>query len=120
MTTPPPDPRLPGLLERLGTLRVLLLTGAVLVIVAAPFADGTVHMHDWRLLPTVVAPSLMMMLVFALPLDMTMARVFMADAGPAERARLGFVIRLEAAFYIAMLAAWAPFLIGVLEISPFS
>ncbi len=120
MTTPPTPPQTVGVLARLGTLRILLLSGAVLVIAAAPFADGAVHMHDWRLVPSVIAPSVMMMLVFALPLDMTMARIFMADADDGERARLGFVIRLEAVVYVAMLAAWTPFLVGVLEISPFS
>lgn len=119
MTAPPPSDRPAGVLARLGTLRVLLLAAAAAVIAAAPFADGSVHMHDWRLLPSVVAPSVMMMLVFALPLDMTMARVFMADAEAPERSRLGFVIRVEAAVLVAMLAAWTPFLVGVLEISPF-
>ncbi|MEX2480773.1 MAG: hypothetical protein WD928_07920 [Gammaproteobacteria bacterium] len=104
-----------GPLQRLGTLRILLLTSTLVVIAAAPFADGSVHMHDWRLLPGVVAPTIMMMLVFALPLDMTMARVFMSDASAAERARLRFAIRVEACAFVAMLAAWMPFMLRVLD-----
>lgn len=90
------------------------------ITLTAPLADGTTHMHDWRLLPSVVAPSLMMMLVFALPLDMTMARIFMADADAGERERLRFVIRLEAVAYLVMLAAWTPFMFRVLDFSPLS
>ncbi|MEQ8663201.1 MAG: hypothetical protein RLW62_20485 [Gammaproteobacteria bacterium] len=107
------------IIARLGPLRVMLIGAAVVIMLAAPFADGAVHAHDWRLIPGVVAPSLMMMLVFAFPLDMTMARVFMADAEDAERQRLRFVIRVEALVYLAMLAAWTPFLLNVLELSPF-
>lgn len=108
-----------GWFDRFGPLRLCLLGAAVLVMIAAPFADGSVHRHDWRLLPSVVAPTVMMMLVFALPLDMTMARVFMADADATERRRLRFVIRVELLVYAAMLLSWAPFLVGVLEIAPF-
>lgn len=98
----------------------MLLGCVAVIVVAAPFADGQVHMHDWRLLPSVVAPSVMMMLVFALPLDITMAKIFMSDAASAEQARLRFVIRVEAVAYIGMLLAWAPFLLNVLDLSPFS
>lgn len=112
---PPTSP-----LARLGVLRVLLLGAAALVILAAPFADGSVHMHDWRLLPSVVAPSVMMMLVFAIPLDITMACVFMADAESPERARLRFVVKVEAAALAAMLLAWAPFMFRVLDFTPFT
>ena len=58
-------------------------------------------------------------LVFALPLDMTMTRIFMADAAADERARLRLALRIEIGAYVAMLAAWTPFLLGVLELSPF-
>lgn len=97
----------------------MLLLCVAIVTFTAPFADGTVYMHDWRLLPSVVAPSVMMMLVFALPLDMTMARIFMSDADAAERVRLRFVLKVEAFAYAAMILAWTPFLVRVLEISPF-
>ena len=85
------------------------------MILAAPFADGVTHARDWRLIPGVVAPTVMMMLVFALPLDMTMARVFMSDAPPAERARLAFAIKVELVAYLALLLAWTPFVLRLLD-----
>ena len=93
----------------------MLVLSTVAVIAVAPFADGSVH-HDWRLIPGVIAPTVMMMLVFALPLDMTMAKVFMSDAPVAERERLRFAIRVEACALVAMLAAWTPFVIRVLDV----
>ena len=104
-----------GPLHRLGPLRSLLVLSTLLVIGLAPFADGSVH-HDWRLIPGVIAPTVMMMLVFALPLDMTMAKVFMSDASAAERERLRFAIRVEGCALVAMLAAWTPFVVRVLDV----
>jgi hypothetical protein len=100
-------------LRRLGFLRMLLVLGAVVAMLAAPFADGDVHLHDWRLLPSVVAPAAMMVLVFVILLDIIMARVFMADAGPQERSRLAFAIIVEAGVLIAMMAAWTPFFLRI-------
>ena len=101
-------------------LRLLLIMVALVIIAAAPFADGSSHLHDWRLLPSVVAPSIMMMLVFAIPLDITMARVFMADADAAEISRLKFIIRTEIAVYVVLIGAWIPFMVRVLDFSLFS
>ena len=109
-----------NLYRRLGMLRSGLVLATLLVIGAAPFADGTVHMHDWRLFPSVIAPTMMMMLVFTLPLDMTMARIFMSDAEPPEKERLAMIIRFEALMLILMLLAWIPFMFRVLDFSPFS
>lgn len=107
-----------ALVARLGVLRTLLLGSAALVIAATPFADGAVHLHDWRLLPSVIAPSIMMMLVFAIPLDITMTCIFRVDADPAEQRRLGTVVRIEAVVYVAMLLAWTPFIIKVVDFTP--
>jgi hypothetical protein len=119
MTTLPSAEPSTNVMARLGSLRVMLLLCVAVIIAAAPLADGNVHTSDWRLFPSVIAPSVMMMLVFALPLDMTMARIFMSDTTEIERLRLRFVITVEAWAYGALLAAWTPFLLGVLELSPF-
>jgi hypothetical protein len=100
-------------LRRLGFLRTLLVLAAAVVILAAPFADGSVHLHDWRLLPSVVAPAAMMVLVFVMLLDIIMARVFLSDASPQERSRLAFAMLVEIGVLIAMIAAWTPFFLRV-------
>jgi len=106
--------------RRLGPLRCGLALVTLIVIASAPFADGSVYMHDWRLFPSVIAPTVVMMLVFTYPLDLTMTRVFMQDADPAERARLRSIMRFETVLLALMLLAWAPFLFRVLDFSPFS
>ena len=107
-------------IKHLGPLRSGLAILTFMVIAAAPFADGTVHMHDWRLFPSVIAPTIVMMLVFTFPLDLTMTRIFMQDAEPDERRRLAGVMRFEGVLLVLMLAAWTPFMLKVLDFSPFS
>ena len=91
----------------------------LLVIAMAPFADGTTHIHDWRILPTVIAPSVMMILVFAIALDVTMMRIFMTDAEAAKRRRLKFLVRLQLGVFALLILAWAPVMSKVLDIWPF-
>ena len=100
--------------SNIGTLRIMLLSSIGVVILFSPFADGNVYAHDWRIVYSVVAPTFTMMLVFAVPLDMTMTRVFMSGANDTERKRLRKIIRIEASAYLLMLLAWTPFFVTVL------
>lgn len=107
-------------MSSLGTLRVLLMLAAVACIVAAPFADGATYVHDWRLLPTVIAPTIMVMLLFAIPLDICMARIFMSDSSGNEQARLKRAITIEIAVLGALALAWSPFMLKLMDIWPFA
>lgn len=93
-----------------GPLRAMLMLLTASVIACAPFADGTTRL-GWMLGPTVIAPTLMAMLAFSLPLDMTMTRVFMLDKSGAERERYRRILWMEGAMLAALLAAWAPFVV---------
>ena len=99
------------LLYELGALRVLLAVLVVLIVICAPFSGGATGHSGWRLLTTVVAPTLFVMTAFVLPLDMLMSRLFMADADEARRERLKRVIRIELGLLMVMLAAWSPFVV---------
>jgi hypothetical protein len=70
-----------------GLLRLSLLALCFISIGLSFLADGTTHLHDWRLVPSVLAPSIAMMLVFAIPLDITMAFIFKSDSGELEKPR---------------------------------
>ncbi len=100
-------------------LRTCLAGLTLLLVAVGPFVDGAARVEDWRILPSVVAPSVMMMLVFALPLDITMSLVFRSDADASERDRLAKVVRIEAVLLALLLAAWAPFMAKVLDVWPF-
>ena len=103
------------LVRTLGPLRTALMTLTLIVVIAAPVAGGEVHYSGWRLFPTVIAPAFMLLLLFVLPLDVTMARVFMSGATPEQRARYRWVIRIDIALFLLLLAAWGPIIIGLLR-----
>ena len=98
-------------------LRKILALVTVLIACVGPFLDGTADLRGWRIFPTVIAPAIMLILVFVLPLDMTMARIFLSDADDARRRELSTAIRVEAWLMLILLLAWTPFFIRFFEIS---
>lgn len=106
------------LIRDLGTLRSLLMLAVLLSIVAAPFADGTERLRGWMLVPTVLGPTVMMILVFVLPLDMVMSRIFMSDSTPERRLQLKRVIVTELVAFVTLVGAWLPFMRTVLDVNP--
>ena len=98
-----------------GVLRLALI-GLCLISIGLSFlADGITYMHDWRLIPSVLAPSIVMMLVFALPLDITMAFVFRSDSDETEKPRFNKIIKVESIVYFLLLACWTPFFLKILS-----
>jgi len=106
------------LFRDLGVLRSLLIGAVILSILAAPFADGTERLRGWAIVPTVIGPTVMMIVVFVLPLDIVMSRVFMIDCEPAGRRRFRRIITTELVALIAVVGAWLPFIVGVLDFNP--
>ena len=96
-----------------------MMLAALACVVAAPFADGKTYVHDWRLLPSVIAPSIMMMLVFAIPLDVCMAKIFMSDAPASVVTRLSRAIRIELIVLVILVLSWLPFMLKVMDYWPF-
>ncbi len=93
----------------------MLLSVLLALIVLGPFAGGPVEAPDASVLLSVVAPAFYVIMLFVLPLDITMSSVFMSDKQGEERARFRFIIRTEVAFFVVMLLAWLPFVIRLLK-----
>ena len=106
------------LMNDLGALRAIMVACTLLLIVLAPFADSTVHLHDSRLLTSVVAPALMVIFVFVLMLDITMTRIFSIDTTPERRAGMRRAVRVECVALLALLAAWMPFMLRLFRVLP--
>lgn len=105
--------RLRDFVSFFGVLRTLLVLVVVALVIAAPFYDGPVHAMGWPLVRGVIAPALFAIMVFVLPLELTMTLVFMS--GGQDRRRLRIIVLTEAALFVAMLAAWTPFVAGLLR-----
>jgi hypothetical protein len=99
----------------LGPQRSFLAVISVGLMVAAPFAFEEASYLDWAIVPTVIAPIVLVMMLFVLPLDMIMTRVFLSDPGSEEeRARLKRVLVIEGSLFLAVAVAWMPFLNSML------
>jgi hypothetical protein len=96
-------------LRQIGPLRVLHGLFIIVLAVSAPFAGGEAAYSGLAMWPTLIAPALVPIFVFVLPLDMTMAAVARSGAEEEERFRLGRVLKLDTFLFVLLLAAWLPF-----------
>ena len=104
--------------QRFGLLRVLLAFGTLGLIGVSPFAHRTDSLEEGGLFFAAIAPSLVAILIFVLPLDMAMTRIFLSDADPANKARLWRVIKGEAILLLMLVLAWTPFFSSLLVREP--
>jgi hypothetical protein len=95
-----------------GLLRIII---AAIVLLCLPlvFFSGA-SSAGWGILPSQIAPVIVVLLVWALPFDMLMARVFMADRPDDERERYRVIIRFDGVLIAALLVFWGPFFFALL------
>lgn len=105
---------LPRFLRDIGALRTVLFAAVLAVAATAPFAGGATVYSGWRMYPTLIAPTLAVMLFFVLALDMLMTWVFMVDHHGPERARYRAVLRGEILVLALLLVSWLPFFVRLL------
>ena len=106
-----------NLLRGLNPHRVAMLACTLVLALVSPLNDGLTYVRDWRIVTSVVAPALMVIMVFVLLLDFTMTRVFAIDAPPAERADLHRASRLDLWALLVLVVAWTPFILNLLGFS---
>ena len=99
----------------IGILRLLLVLLAGALSVIGLFAQPSTEIEGWPVLFSIVAPSLVVMLVFTLTLDLVMNIVFRLDSSIQERARLKTIIKIELASLLLLLICWTAFAIEVFE-----
>jgi len=102
-------------LREAGVLRLVLFAFTVFLILAAPFAFAEESRSGWRLFTTTVVPALIPPMFFIYPLDMTMCRVRMDGAPDDTRARMKRMIWLNVWSMVALLLAWLPFFLRLLN-----
>ena len=107
-------PHLSHIVREFGALRSMLMIVVLGLIVLAPFSGGGVRVDGWAIVPTLLAPTLYVVVVFVLPLEMVMSLIFMSDKQGPERRRYRRILAIELALFLVLLAAWAPFLVALL------
>jgi len=102
------------LLETLGPLRSMLVTGSVLASGGAFFASGGYYdPMSWAIVPRAVEPIMAVSLLFLLPLDMLMTRVFISSTQGEERQRYRRIMRVEIVVFGLLAVSWSPFMVSV-------
>ena len=104
-------------LQDLGLPRSAMLLLVLVLCLMGPFNDGVTRTSGLGLLVTVVAPATMVILVFVLLLDITMARVFASDAEAERKRQLLWASRMECWALLALVLAWTPFTLRMLGMS---
>lgn len=94
---------------------MLIITAGLIIL--GPFNDGVTYLSGWRFFTSVVAPAMMVIIVFLLLLDITMARVFAKDAAPERSVTLRLASNTEALALLLLALAWSPFVLRMLGIS---
>lgn len=134
MSEPGPR-RAPPLRERileLGALRVALLAAVAVLVASAPFAssdpfasgalEGAAGVSPYLHAPfgtvwaTLIAPPLAVMMIFVVPLDMLMSRIYMTGKQGVKRARYRRILAAEALALALLIAVWTPFFASLLSI----
>lgn len=105
------------ILHQFGVLRTLLAFSTLALILLSPFV-GKSDAAPESLFLSAIAPSLVMILFFVLPLDIAMTRIFMSDASAADKARFAVVIKGEVILFLGLLLAWVPFFLSLLQAEP--
>ncbi|MHC8864246.1 hypothetical protein ACYVVI_03535 [Arenicellales bacterium IMCC57338] len=101
--------------EKLGTLRVMLLSVLALLTVLAPFALETTGYEGWALASTVIVPALVPIFFFVSLLDLLMSAIYRSSSDGDIRDKYQLVIKVEVVFLMMMMGAWMPLFWGVLN-----
>ena len=101
--------------EKLGALRVMLLSVLALLTVLAPFALETTGYEGWALASTVIVPALVPIFFFVTLLDILMSAIYRSSSDGDLRGKYQLVIKVEVVCLVMMMGAWMPLFWGVLN-----
>ena len=102
-----------SLLQEMGVLRVVLVSGAIVDILLAPNPGTPVVYSGWAVLTTLVVPVLAPILLQVLLLDALMGRVLMSSNQGAERARYRRIMIVNLVIAAALVAGWGPYFMAL-------
>lgn len=99
--------------HRLGLLRLLLLSLAVLNAVSMLWVDTSLSTEGWGLLRAAVLPALAPIIIMVLMLDFVMCRISIADNGSSaeRRSDLGLISKIHLLVMAILLLSWLPVLL---------
>jgi hypothetical protein len=95
--------------RELGALRLLHGAFLLILILSAPFAGEVAARSGIEMWPSLIAPALVPMFFFVIPLDITMCLISKSGAATDARARYNRAIKYDLVLLALLLIAWVPF-----------
>ncbi len=95
--------------SKIGILRGLLVFFTLIISLTGLFAVPSSEIKGWPIITSIVAPSLAVMIVFTLILDLVMNSIFRIDSSAHEKDRLLMIIKVECSCLLILVLCWAPF-----------
>ena len=92
-----------------GPLRTMLYISIAILSLTALFSMGGTQKTGLMMFPTLIAPAIVPMIFFVLPLDMTMCRIMMSGRDAKARKRYRHMSAFDAAAFAILFVAWFPF-----------
>ena len=99
-----------------GPLRGMLYLLILILSITAIFSMGGTQKSGLMMFPTLIAPAIVPMLFFVIPLDMTMCRIMMSGREAPVRKRYRHIVALDALSFVLLLGAWFPFYYRLLNV----
>ena len=95
--------------QYVGPLRGMLYLLIVILSITALFSMGGTQKSGLMMFPTLIAPAIVPMIFFVIPLDMTMCSIMMSGREPVVRKRYRHIIFFNTLSFVVLLGAWYPF-----------
>jgi hypothetical protein len=93
---------------------VLRITVGFLIVISLPLVFLTGGEDEgWGIVFTHVVPVLVLLIMWALPFDMLMARVFMSEGQGVARGRYRAVLVLDGALFLGLAVFWGPYFLSI-------
>ena len=99
--------------RRIGWLRSGILALSVLSLPCAFIRE--VDSTFWSVLIVHTAPGFAFLMIWSIPFDVVLAKIFMADKPAAEQADYRLAIKVDWVVWAAMVLVWGWFLAAVLQ-----
>lgn len=104
--------RIHAFARQVGVLRIAV---AFLIVASLPLVFLTGGEDEgWRIVFTHVIPVLVLLIMWALPFDMLMARVFMSERQGKARDRYKAVLVFDSILLVGLGLFWGPFFLSIL------
>lgn len=94
-------------------MRLGLAVLALLVLVMAPRPGTPAVMEGWRMLPTLIVPTLAPLVFLVLMLDALMGRVHMTSVQGAALARYRRIVTVDVLVGLLVAAWWTPYFVAL-------